>query len=256
MIDSPERADSMLASTPVQGPRTPAALGLDPALDACGLNVAGVLRAETYDALVPSAWKCGTLLPTARSIYVIGSGGSAFYANARAERAEGPHPLDAFCEARVASAVLRLDREGIASRACFYWERRGDGDGEFADFVALARAAGLGSRSLIGLLLHPDHGPWFAIRAVVLTDRCPPVAGDVYEAPDFCADCPAPCIDICPARAVTRSGMNVVRCSEWRHREAQCAASCDARLACPVGRESRYTSEALAHHMTSHFRSD
>ncbi|MDP6977591.1 MAG: hypothetical protein QF570_03180 [Myxococcota bacterium] len=237
---------------PVAG--TPDALGFEPALGACGLNVAGVLRVDTYDSLVPDAWQSGALLPGAASAYVIGSGGSAFYEHARGERPDSPHPLDEVCEARVTTVVAQLRERDVESRALFYWERRGAGEGEFADFVAIAHAAGLGVRSRIGVLLHREHGPWFAIRAVLLTDRAAPAGSEAPPTPDFCSDCAAPCVVACPAGAVGEVGIDIARCSDWRHREAQCASRCDARLACPIGTASRYSSEALAHHMTAHFR--
>ncbi len=257
MIDSAEnRAPLSAAAAPTSGSSvgTPDALGLDPALGACGLNVAGALGAGVYDSLVPEPWTSAVLLPTAQSAYVIGSGGSAFCAHARAERPDSPHPLDEVCEVRVLTAVARLREQGVESCALFYWERRGAGEGDFADFVAVARAAGLGARSRIGLLLHREHGPWFAIRAILLTDRPAPTTGESPPAPDFCSDCAAPCVEACPAQAIGDAGIDISRCSDWRHREAHCAERCDARLACPIGRASRYSSQALAHHMTARFR--
>ncbi|MBW2292210.1 MAG: hypothetical protein JRG94_07840 [Deltaproteobacteria bacterium] len=128
-------------------PGTPAAVGLDASLDAAGLNVAAVLSRERYDALVPHAWQSRALLPGATSVFVIGSGGPAFYWAARRARPDAQHPLDEFLEEMVTRAASKLERAGCVTRAVFYWERRGENDrepGRFADFIALARAAGLG----------------------------------------------------------------------------------------------------------------
>lgn len=233
---------------------TPGELGLDPALEACGLNVAGALRVRDYDAIVTAAWRSAALLPSARTVYVIGSGGASFHAQAIQRAPDVAHPLDDACEAQVGAVAERMNRAGCTSRALFYWERRGEeGECVFADFVAIAHAAGLGARSRLGLLLHPRHGPWFAIRALLLSEREAPVARRM-PVPDFCSDCAAPCTAACPAGAVTRAGISLDRCSESRHSDPRCASRCDARLACPVGADSRYPPAALAHHMTSHFR--
>jgi len=233
---------------------SPSQLGLDPELDACGLDLAGVLAVERYDALVPESWQSQRLNPGSRFVYVIGSAGSGFYHFAREQLAGRAHPLDECCEARVGAAARRLAEAGALQRALFYWEKRGPAGGTFADFVAIAHAAGLGARSRIGILLHPEHGPWFAIRALILTDRAPPPGFVPREVADFCSACPAPCVGACPARAVREAGIDLDRCSESRHHEPRCAVRCDARLACPIGVDSRYDSEALAHHMRAHAR--
>ena len=235
-------------------PAGPSAFGLDPGLEACGLNVAGVLPRETYDAIVPEAWRVDRLLPAAASVYVIGSGGSRFYFEARKAYPHSVHPLDEACEVHMTSAARTLDARGFESRALHYWERRGEGEGAFADFVALARAAGLGVASRIGLLLHPHFGPWFAIRALLMTARPFPSPYKSTLPIDFCADCPAPCAEACPANAIGSNQIDMRRCGESRQHDERCALRCAARLACPAGAESVYPDEALAHHMSAPLR--
>ncbi len=232
----------------------PTAFGLDPELEAVGLNVAGVLGRGAYDACVPRAWQAERILPSTACVFVIGSGGSAFYHNARTLRRGSPHPLDETCETRVTAAARELGDAGFESCALFYWQRRGEGHGEFADFVGLARAAALGAPSLIGLLLHPRYGSWFGIRALLLTERPLPSRNELPAPRDFCATCAAPCIVACPADAVGRDAYDVKRCSESRHSDARCARRCAARLACPVGADFAYDDEALAYHTTARFR--
>ena len=238
-------------------PGTPAALGLDASLDAAGLNVAAVLSHERYDALVPDAWQARALLPGAVSVFVIGSGGPAFHWAARGARPDAQHPLDEFLEELVTRAASKLERAGCATRAVFYWERRGEDDrepGRFADFVALARAAGLGASSRLGLLVHPTFGPWFAIRALLLSELPSPDSTATDAQFDPCASCSAPCVEACPGAAVSRGRFSGERCAGTREELAQCAQRCDARLACPIGVDHRYDPGALAYHMTSQFR--
>ncbi len=240
-------------------PGTPTALGLDASLEAGGLNLAAGLSRERYDALVPDAWQSRALLPGAASVFVIGSGGPAFHWAARRARPDAQHPLDEFCEELLTRAASKLELAGHATRAVFYWERRGGNDlgpGRFADFVALARAAGLGAPSRLGLLVHPTFGPWFAIRALLLSEQPSPDSAGSDPRFDPCGSCPAPCIEVCPGAAVSRERFSVARCTRTREELPQCARRCDARLACPIGEDYRYDPEALAHHMTARFRGD
>ena len=254
----------MVSSTKLFHSDSPGVLGLDPALAAAGLNVAAVLAPREYDALVPESWQSRHLLPHAASVIVIGSGGADFYWAARKARPGSEHPVDEYCEELVTRAADRLEAAGFATRAAFYWERRTPNDcesGEFADFVALARAAGLGAPSRLGLLLHPRYGPWFAIRALLLSER-PPAEGAREKIAfanrfDPCPNCSAPCVAACPGNAVGRSEEFAgERCAQTRHEVPGCATRCDARMACPEGADYRYDAEALSHHMTSHFRTD
>jgi epoxyqueuosine reductase QueG len=254
---------------------------LDPRLSGAGLNLAGVLTSARYDELVPAGWRCSHLLPSARSVAVLGSGGSAFFEAAMTRAKENetvdgradPHPLDSHCESHVREAADRLARAGWKTIPLFYWEKRvgnaeGASPGRFADFMRLAQEAGLGSPSRLGLLIHPEYGPWLGIRALLVTEReLTPPPGDRLESTRLpfepCGGCPAPCIGACHAGAVRggeSSGGEVPLfshpdCARARDDIPACRERCDARLACPVGRPHAYSSSALAHHMLAPFRS-
>jgi epoxyqueuosine reductase len=224
-----------------------------------GLNVVGRLGIEDYNDRVPVAWQSDPLHPQAESALIIGSGGDAFYHAAMSQRPEAVHPIDEQCEALVVAACDQLNRGGADAKAFFYWERRGGdtpGDGEFADFVALGKAAGLGASSRLGLLLHREFGPWFAIRALILTNRVYPEPTARPAAYDPCRGCDAPCEKSCPGKAIAATGFDVIRCQQTRQTADGCATRCDARLACPEGSRHRYGAAALSHHMCAAFRSD
>ncbi len=221
---------------------------VEAALVSAGLNARGVLSARRYDALVPEAWRSSALLPAARSILVLASGGRAFFEAFRRSpeaRRGGPDPLDTYTRRRVEALSDELSRSGEASRAAFAFERRG---GVYADFVALARAAGLGAPSRLGLLVHPRFGPWLALRALLLTERAVP---ETPERADFrpCEGCPAPCAAACHGAAVAPGGFDAAACAATRGREPACHLRCDARRACVLGPEHAYAAEAEAHHM-------
>ena len=113
-------------------------------------------------------------------------------------------------------------------------------------FQRLGRAAGLGGPGPLGLQIHPQFGPWWAYRALIVLDRAlPPRAAPG----DGCAGCPAPCVAACPAGAVRRAGFDVAACHARRLVAEPCRLSCDARLACVRGPEHRYRDMELAFHM-------
>ncbi len=234
-----------------------------------GMGLLGVLAATRYDALVPAAWRTPALRPGARSALVVASGGRALFdafsaaseaALARpkaAQRAEGERsrrsndPLDAYSRRVVEAAAGRL---GGGARALFAFERRG---GVYADFVALGQAAGLGAPSRLGLLLHPEFGPWMSIRAVLLTEREVAETGPASGF-DPCSGCPAPCVRACRGAAVpaaargfdsARLGFDVAACRATRASDPGCRLRCDARRACVIGPDHAYSPEAEAHHM-------
>jgi hypothetical protein len=119
--------------------------------------------------------------------------------------------------------------------------------------VPLARLgalAGWHHPSPLGLGIHPEHGLWFAYRALVVLaapdlEPTPPAPGG--PPCESCVD--QPCLRACPAGAVDPAGFRVRECVEFRVREASpCQDRCLARLACPVGAASRYDPDQLAYH--------
>ena len=213
------------------------------ALELAGCNVFGCLSREAYDARVPEPWWASVLLPGARSALLIASGGrSLFEAFSRApESGLAGDPLDAYTRRVIETQLAGLP---APSRALFPFEKRG---GLYADFVALARAAGLGAPSRLGLLLHPVYGPWWALRAVVLSEQELEPSTLLADF-DPCPGCPAPCAAACPGGAIAESFQRAT-CLATRARESGCRLACAARRACVVGPEHAYTPEAEAHHM-------
>jgi hypothetical protein len=216
-------------------------------LDAAGLDLRGALSRSTYDALVPPAWRCDALLPGARSVLVVGSGGRALWRAARASGASGGDPIDLHTARALEACVAELTAAGRRALALFAHERRG---GAYADFVALGHAAGLGAPSRLGLLVHPVYGPWLSLRALLSSDLAWPESAPLQSF-DPCTGCPAPCAEACHGRAVGFAGFDVSRCAATRLRDPRCSLRCDARRACVLGRDHAYLPEAEAHHMES-----
>jgi hypothetical protein len=217
------------------------------------MNVRGVLDAARWDALVPPAWQTRALLPGARSAWLLASGGRALFEALRRapESALACDPLDAYTRRVAQETAATLREAGGRALPLLACERR---DGVFADFVALGRAAGLGAPSRLGLLLHPEYGPWLSIRAVVLTDLALEATPERVGF-DPCAGCPAPCRTACPSGApgVPQRALrfDVDACRRGRAQQAGCRLRCAARHACVLGGEHAYAAEAEAHHMRS-----
>jgi len=223
----------------------PVAEALGAFLDAAGFNALGVLGASQYDALVPPPFRLELFFPLAHSAVVLGSGGRALFdAFLRSPEASfGEDPLDAYTR-RIAHHAAAWPGLG-AARALFAFESR---EGVFADFVALGHAAGLGAPSRLGLLVHPRYGPWLSLRALLLCERkLAPTPALTGFAP--CEGCPAPCAEACHGSALEGPRFDTRACRDTRLREPACEARCDARRACVLGREHRYSERAEAHHM-------
>ena len=142
--------------------------------------------------------------------------------------------------------IVREVIDGLPRRSDRRWVRCADDVPDAPDFRALARAAGLGWPSRLGLLLHPDFGTWIGLRAAVFVpDRLAatgPLAGD-----GPCARCPAPCVSACPAAAIA-DPWDASRCLPWQAAADTCHGGCLARRACPVGAAHAYAPDQHRYH--------
>jgi hypothetical protein len=235
----------------VTGGRLLAALSR--ALAPFGLNLIGAARPDDYDALVPPGYRLpgGAARPAAA--IVVGNGGGAFWAAYRAHCGRHPgwedraDPLDDFTAALMTTHALPLAAGlGVAAALRLPF----DSGGPPLSFVHLAEAAGLGRRSILGVLIHPELGPWIALRGALLVDV--PVAAPRPAAGfDPCPSCrDRPCVAACPGAAVAYpGGWDVPRCVDHRvAHHGDCLDRCHARVACVYGRGHRYPAEALAYH--------
>jgi methylmalonic aciduria homocystinuria type C protein len=103
-------------------------------------------------------------------------------------------------------------------------------DGAFLPFQRLAVATGLGALAPSQLVIHPEFGPWFALRAVVLLDGEPALARGPIVQPCVCA---GPCKDALDRALVEGT---------WQ-------AWVGVRDACSL-RAWRYTNDQVEYHYT------
>lgn len=114
----------------------------------------------------------------------------------------------------------------------------------------LAVHAGLAPLSEGQLLAHPEYGPWFALRAVVVTGA-PGPPGPTPRATEPCAECDAPCrpaFEHACAVADARTDHAVLH-GHWRPWLA-------IRDACPVGRAYRYSEAQIRFHYAREWPAD
>jgi hypothetical protein len=104
-------------------------------------------------------------------------------------------------------------------------------DGAFLPFQRIAVAAGFGTLAPSNLLVHPIYGPWFGLRAIVLTGGTPVTRALPTAA---CA-----CSDRCAAAFARARDAH----ADWR-------AWLAVRDTCCVGREHRYGDDQIEYHYT------
>lgn len=104
----------------------------------------------------------------------------------------------------------------------------------------LAEASGLAHVGPAHLAVHPEHGSWIGLRAVMIFNAEPPSV-ELARAPDPCTDCDAPCVVALEA-ALEHAP------------DPRLASARDAWVAirdvCPIGRASRYSEAQLRYHYT------
>jgi hypothetical protein len=189
---------------------------------------------EAYDRAAPEAFQSNLWLAGARGLVVVGSAGPELWrrlregqgdvvASSPGEAAVDANPLDRSVSRILGRGDSALASAGIAFRR---FEAAVDASPR-VDFLALGRLVGLGSPGPSGLLIHPVHGPWWALRGAWLVDA--PV--DPYVAPARpCEGCAAPCV------------------GGWGHAGDVRLATPETRGRCVVGQASRYDDDQIAFH--------
>lgn len=242
--------------------KEPAVSLLDNILEALaplGLNLIGTTSITSYEALVSRQYHVAPLLPQAKTVVVIGNGGSEFWREFRTYCDNYPdyirgreHPLDDYTVELIETKLTPMLQTARVSYRYLYPFRFWT---EPVSFMHLARAASLAGPSILGVTIHPVYGPWMALRAAVLLNlelSLPPQASGF----DPCPTCvERPCISSCPASAInTAKGWDIPSCVQHRlQHQKDCAEYCHARYNCVYGREHRYPLDELQYHQRQSF---
>ena len=178
------------------------------------------------------------------TVVVIGHAGPRLWERFTAERTAGPDPLDRWTRAVLSpiagrfGAILVLPNDGPPFRPFQRWAMR----------------AAAVHPSPLGLLIHPEHGLWYALRAALLF----PDRHQVPPRPDTASPCAAcadrPCLTACPVGAFDGTRYDVAACAAHVRSDAgrDCREhGCRARDACPVGRYRDWGDDQQAFHMSA-----
>lgn len=177
------------------------------------------------------------------TVVMVGNVGLGFWRAVQdAPEGKGPDPIDRWTARVLASlgdAVL-FPFGGPPHHPFQRWARRAD--------PSL-------SASPLGILIHPEFGLWHALRgAALFRERLELPATSAVATPcDACAT--KPCLRTCPVGAFTTKGYDTVACRSYlRTLSGQpcMIQGCQARLACPIGREHAYRG-GLAQHLMREF---
>ncbi len=199
------------------------------ALVGTGIELVASCDVEAYDARAPASLRSPARVAGARGLVVAGSAGPTLWRRfvarmeARPELWASPHPYDAYVAELLGLADAALEEAGVRFRrfeAAFQAPVR-------LDFVALAGLVGFGVPGPFALVIHPEHGAWWALRGAWLVDAQvdPPL-----EAPSPCHGCPAPCV------------------GGWSNAGGLVQATAEVRARCVVGQGSRYDEEQIGYH--------
>ena len=131
-------------------------------IDRAALAAAGLDIVHRFDARAVAAELAVPQLAT-HPVGVLVGNTRAMWPKFLAARPPVADPLEAYVERALDPLALPV----------LYAHRRYAG--AFLPFQRIAVAAGLGAMSATHLVIHPEHGPWFALRAIVLVDGTPPV---------------------------------------------------------------------------------
>ncbi|MBT5265199.1 MAG: ferredoxin [Rhodospirillaceae bacterium] len=217
---------------------------IESTLASSGLILRGAFHPERVDA-VPArsdGHPTGTLV-------LIGNAGPEMFAAFTRDVAsdpdiERPDPLDTWTREKLAEVSKTMDAEFL---------HVSDGP-PYHPFQRWAmRAEGL-KPSPIGVLVHPEFGPWHAYRgALLLAEKLDiPPPPDLGTSPcETCED--KPCQTTCPVWAIGGEIYDVPVCARHVSTEGiDCRdGGCLARRACPVGWQWAYEEKQARFHMSA-----
>jgi len=189
------------------------------------LATVGFDVAHAFDAnLAAREPGCGVLAGPQRLGILIGNTRALWPRFVEAMRDPGlardPDPLERYSERAIDAAF---------AGARVYYAHRQYG-GAYVPFQRVAVATGLGALAPSRLVIHPVHGPWFALRAIVVVDGEPPARVPI----------PQPCR--CEAACATALTVALADPMDWR-------AWLAVRDACEL-RAARYSDDQVRYHYT------
>ena len=206
-----------------------------------GLDLVHAFDVGHYNAVAPPAGRLQDFNASNRLGILIGNTQKLWPVFVRAVEndaalAGSETPLDTYVTTRVTSIVRQATPHQHSLVFAHVTEPRA------FPIQRLAELVGFAALSPSHLAIHPLHGPWLALRAVVVFDVRGPDAAPAEPARP-CRTCSAPCLAALE-RAVAASGSPLTSTAIAEH----AAAWILVRDVCPVGKGSRYSDAQLSYH--------
>ncbi len=177
----------------------------------------------------------------AKFMVLIGNAGPEMFRRFELERDSAGALLDDWTRKTVDRLAATID-----ARAIYPFDKPA------LPFLTWGRHAGAGHVSPLGLNIHPVYGLWHAYRAALLFPApidLPAVTAGSHP----CEGCVAkPCLHACPICAFDGLSYDVASCAQFISGDAGqlcMTGGCQARRACPVGRDFAYRPEQIQFHM-------
>jgi methylmalonic aciduria homocystinuria type C protein len=148
------------------------------------------------------------------------------------------NPIDSYIEDALRGALARLpDQTSIPALDAVEVRFAHEPPPRRVAIQRMAEVAGLAALSPSHLCVHPDYGPWLALRAVVICPlRGPEARPTIHREP--CAACPGPCLPALDIAVAAGGATHDGLINNWRLWLA-------VRDACPVGTQHRYSDAAI-----------
>ncbi len=200
-----------------------------------GLDLIQPFRASVYNNVVEPQARLKTLDRKDALGILIGNTRAIWDPFVEAMRASdelfhAQNPLDAYVMSVVEGAVA-----GISERHLIRWAHKPEPT--HLPMQRLAQAVGLAQLSPTFLCVHRTHGPWIALRAVVVVDVDGPES--TTNTKRLCDPCNAACKEAF-RRATEAQGRVEEHWKLWLA----------VRDACPIGVASRYSDDQIRYHYT------
>ncbi len=204
-----------------------------------GLNLSAVLDCATLPNNIREPMSASLQLSEFSRLVELGNTGTQFCQALQAFGMPDKDPMDAFSHS-VTKTFCENYLDGASCQLVFPTKH-------IIPLQRIGTFLGWGHVSPLGVGISEKHGLWWAYRSAFLTTAELPVTEPLSQkfACDDCVD--KPCIIACPASAVsTDETFDVDACFHFRaHDNSPCVDKCLARLACPIGAESRYPDEMI-----------
>jgi hypothetical protein len=223
------------------------------ALNTAGLNLQAVLDLDAMPvAIAAELRRSHDPAHRFRQLILIGHAGKTLWQSVKASGIDSANPIDDF-SVRTVGQWFAKNFAGHDFALIYPGKRLESTPGNTLGntpvrLQALGTLAGWHHASPLMIGINEPWGTWYAYRVALLATTAMPPSQPVPSASP-CSRCANKvCISSCPAGAMEGGAFVLAKCMRYRNApSSRCAASCVARIACPVGVAHRYEDEQINH---------